>query len=132
MTHGGKRGVTFAVWAPAADRVSRRRQLQLLGRHETSDAAAWEFGSLGTLHSGFARRRTLQIRHQHCRATEFFKADPYAFYDGSAAGHFVGCLSNRTTNFATAHGLRNEPGEKHFRQPLSIYEVHLRLVAANS
>ena len=63
MTHDGKRGVTFAVWAPNANRVSVVGNFNSWDVTQAPDAALWELGRLGTLHS------------RVCSAGELYKYD---------------------------------------------------------
>ena len=50
--HSGQTRREFAVWAPNADQVSVRRELQRLGWQESPDAAGGPLGHLGSLHRG--------------------------------------------------------------------------------
>ena len=60
-------GVAFAVWAPSARSVSRRRRLQLLGRAPAPDALARRVGHLGAVRPRRGRGLALQVRDPRAR-----------------------------------------------------------------
>ena len=63
-TIDGVAGTTFAVWAPNARKVQRRRRLQRLGRPSAPDALPLRMRRLGNFLPGVGRRRRLQVRDQ--------------------------------------------------------------------
>ena len=68
MTHDGRRGVSFAVWAPQAERVSVVGNFNGWDVNKTSRCAAWDRQACGKLFiPDLARRRALQVRDQYRR-----------------------------------------------------------------
>ncbi|HEV2904564.1 MAG TPA: alpha-amylase family glycosyl hydrolase, partial [Pyrinomonadaceae bacterium] len=123
MTHDGKRGVTFAVWAPAADRVS------VAGNFNSWDATKHPMRSLGTsgvwelfvpsLRAGELYKYVINTAGQ-----EFFKADPYAFMmevppDTSSV------VFTSNYKFRDRAWIAKRTKREAWRETLSIYEVHL-------
>ena len=73
-------GTAFAVWAPNARSVARRRRLQLLGRAPAPDALARRVRHLGAVRPGRRRRaRATSSRSTRRTAGLRLKADPVAF-----------------------------------------------------
>ena len=122
-SHGGKRGVTFAVWAPAADRVSvvgnfnswdvRKNPMRRLGR-----SGVWELFIPG-LRAGELYKYVINTAGH-----EFFKADPYAFMmevpPDTSSVVFTSNYKFRDHAWITKRTRRES-----WRESLSIYEVHL-------
>jgi 1,4-alpha-glucan branching enzyme len=123
MSHGGKRGVTFAVWAPAADRVS------VVGNFNSWDATKHPMRRLGksgvwelfipALRAGELYKYVINTAGQ-----EFFKADPYAFMmevppDTSSV------VFQSNYKFRDRAWIAKRTKREAWREPLSIYEVHL-------
>jgi 1,4-alpha-glucan branching enzyme len=123
ITHNGKRGVTFAVWAPAADRVS------VVGNFNSWDATKHPMRRLGTsgvwelfipgLRAGELYKYVINTAGQ-----EFFKADPYAFMmevppDTSSV------IFTSSYKFRDRAWIAKRTKREAWREPLSIYEVHL-------
>ena len=123
ITHHGKRGVTFAVWAPAADRVS------VVGNFNSWDATKHLMRRLGTsgvwelfipgLRTGEHYKYVINTAGQEC-----FKADPYAFMmevppDTSSVVFTSGY------KFRDRAWIAKRTKREAWREPLSIYEVHL-------
>jgi 1,4-alpha-glucan branching enzyme len=119
----GKRGVAFAVWAPAADRVSvvgnfngwdaTRHPMRLLGA-----SGVWEI-FIPELREGELYKYA--ITHS---GHEFFKADPYAFMmevppDTSSV------VFKSNYKFHDRAWMNRRKNRQAWREPLSIYEVHL-------
>src|SRR5689334_5662270 len=121
--HVMKRGVTFAVWAPQAAGVSvvgdfnnwvgREHQMHMLG-----NSGVWELfipkldaGSLYKFEIWTPSGRSL------------FKADPYAQYT-EVPPNTSSIVYNAKYKFRDAKWIKSRAGREHFRQPLSIYEVH--------
>jgi 1,4-alpha-glucan branching enzyme len=117
------RGVSFSVWAPQASGVSivgnfngwdgRFHQMRRLG-----GSGVWEifvpdlaFGSL----------YKFEIRGQ--KGLPFLKADPYAQYT-EVPPDTSSVVYESKYKFRDARWLKKRSGRQHFRQPLSIYEVH--------
>jgi 1,4-alpha-glucan branching enzyme len=123
MSHGGKRGVTFAVWAPAADRVS------VAGNFNSWDVTKHPMRRLGTsgvwevfipgLGAGELYKYVINTAGH-----EFFKADPYAFMmevppDTSSV------VFTSNYKFRDRAWIAKRTKREAWREPLSVYEVHL-------
>jgi 1,4-alpha-glucan branching enzyme len=123
MTHDGKRGVTFAVWAPAADRVS------VAGNFNSWDAKKHPMRRLGTsgvwelfvpsLRAGELYKYVINTAGQ-----EFFKADPYAFMMEVPPGT-SSVVFTSNYKFRDHAWIAKRTKREAWREPLSIYEVHL-------
>ena len=120
---GRKKGVTFAVWAPQAAGVSvvgdfngwdgRQHQMQTVGT-----SGVWEL-FIPNLASGCLYK--FEIRTPGGQT--FFKADPYAEYT-EVPPNTSSIVYASNYKFRDAQWIRNRSNREHFRQPLSIYEVH--------
>jgi 1,4-alpha-glucan branching enzyme len=123
ISDGGKRGVTFAVWAPAADRVS------VVGNFNSWDATKHPMRRLGTsgvwelfipgLCAGELYKYVINTAGR-----EFFKADPYAFMmevppDTSSV------VYKSNYKFRDHTWITKRTRREAWRESLSIYEVHL-------
>jgi 1,4-alpha-glucan branching enzyme len=122
-THEGKRGVSFAVWAPAADRVSvvgnfndwndAQHPMRPLG-----SSGVWELFVPG-LRGGELYKYAIMTA-----GAQFFKADPYASMmevppDTSSV------VYQSKYKFGDRTWIKNRAKRQAWREPLSIYEVHL-------
>jgi 1,4-alpha-glucan branching enzyme len=116
-------GVSFAVWAPHAEGVSvvgnfngwdgRLHQMRMLG-----SSGVWEI-FIPDLLEGELYKYEIRTR----RRSPFLKADPYANY--TEIPPFTSSIVYESEfKFRDAQWLKNRSGRQHFRQPLSIYEVH--------
>ncbi len=124
ITHEGVKGVSFAVWAPAAQRVNvvgnfngwngKQHPMRRQG-----DSGVWET-FVPQLQSGELYKYEVKAPG---RAT-FLKADPYAFY-AEAPPATSSIVFESKYRFGDSRWLKKRAGREHFRQPLSIYEVHL-------
>ncbi len=123
IVHERKRGVAFAVWAPSANRVSvvgnfndwdaKRNPMRPLG-----SSGVWETFIPG-LHAGELYKYAIKNGRR-----EFFKADPYAFMmEAPPDTSSVVYQSNYTFHDGTWLTTRRE--RQAWREPLSIYELHL-------
>ena len=120
---GRKKGVTFAVWAPQAAGVSvvgdfngwdgRQHQMEMLEK-----SGVWEL-YIPNLTAGCLYK--FEIRTPGGRT--FFKADPYAQYT-EVPPDTSSIVYASKYKFHDAKWMRNRANREHFRQPLSIYEVH--------
>jgi 1,4-alpha-glucan branching enzyme len=123
ITHEGVKGVSFAVWAPNAERVSvvgnfnvwdgTKNQMRRLG-----DSSVWEI-FIPKLKSGELYK--YEITSPGLQA--FLKADPYAaFAEVPPATSSIVYESKH--KFRDSRWMKKRAAREHFRQPLSIYEVH--------
>ena len=120
---GRKKGVAFAVWAPHAAGVSvvgdfngwhgGEHQMHMLG-----NSGVWEL-FIPDLAAGNMYK--FEIRTPNGRS--MFKADPYAQYTEVPPNN-SSIVYASNYKFRDAKWLKNRADREHFRQPLSIYEVH--------
>jgi 1,4-alpha-glucan branching enzyme len=122
-THNGKRGVSFAVWAPAADQVS------IVGNFNDWDAAKHPMRGLGS--SGVWERFIPGLRggelYKYAITTagnQFFKADPYALMM-EVPPDTSSIVYQSKYKFGDRVWIKHRAKRKAWREPLSIYEVHL-------
>jgi 1,4-alpha-glucan branching enzyme len=123
ITHQGKRGVAFAVWAPNADRVSVVGDFNDWDgtkhpMHRLGDGGVWELFIPGLLEGELYKYEIKNGRRK------FLKADPYAFMmevpPGTSSIIFKSKYKFRDRSWITRRAKRQA-----WREPLSIYEVHL-------
>jgi 1,4-alpha-glucan branching enzyme len=117
-------GVSFAVWAPHAEGVSvvgnfngwsgQLHQMRMLG-----GSGVWEL-FIPELEPGAMYK--YEIRPPGWRP--FLKADPYAVLM-EVPPNTSSIVYQSTYKFHDQKWLKKRAGREHFRQPLSIYEVHL-------
>ena len=123
ITHDGKRGVAFAVWAPNAKSVSvvgnfndwngAKHEMRLLG-----SSGVWELFVPG-LQAGELYK--YEIKHGR---RKFLKADPYALMmEVPPETSSITFKSNY--RFHDRAWLTRRKKRQAWREPLSIYEVHL-------
>ncbi len=122
-THKGKRGVAFAVWAPAADEVSlvgnfngwngEKNPMRRLG-----GSGVWELFIPG-LREGELYK--YEIRNGR---RKILKADPYAFMM-EVPPDTSSIVYQSRYKFSDRAWLSKRSKRKAWREPLSIYEVHL-------
>ena len=130
VTVDGVAGVRFAVWAPNARRVSRRRRLQRLGRRAAircgcaCSAGVWEL-----FVPRRRRRRALQVSRSSARDGERAAAEGRS---GGAAGRAAARAPPRSSPSpqpfaldATTPGWQARAERQAPDAPISIYEVHL-------
>jgi len=123
LTHEGKRGVGFAVWAPAADQVS---VVGNFNNWDTSRSPMRRIGSSGVWDVFIPGLRAGEL-YKYAITTaghEFFKADPYASMmqvppDTSSV------VFKSSYKFRDRTWLKNRAKRQAWRAPLSIYEVHM-------
>ena len=123
MTHEGKRGVAFAVWAPNANRVSvvgnfngwdgTKHRMRNLG-----DSGVWELLVPG-LREGELYKYEIKSGRR-----KFLKADPYAFMMEVPPGT-SSIVFKSEYKFGDRAWLTRRKKRQAWREPLSIYEVHL-------
>src|SRR6266446_5440618 len=123
LTHGGQRGVAFAVWAPSANQVSvvgdfngwkgenhRMRRLD--------DSGVWELFIPG-LKSGELYKYEIKRGRR-----KFLKADPYAFMM-EVPPDTSSIVFKSKYKFRDRAWMTKRKKWQAWREPLSIYEVHL-------
>ena len=120
---GRTSGVSFAVWAPQAARVNvvgdfndwngREHQMRRVG-----NSGVWEL-FIPKLATGSLYK--FEIRAPNGKS--FFKADPYAQF-AEAPPNTSSIVYSSKYKFRDSKWLKSRAGREHFRQPLSIYEVH--------
>jgi 1,4-alpha-glucan branching enzyme len=123
ITHEGVKGVSFAVWAPNAERVS------VVGDFNNWDGSQHPMRSLGN--SGvwevFIPKLKAGVRYKYEIKPpgwpSFMKADPYASY-AEIPPNTSSIVYQSKYRFKDAKWMKKRAGREHFRQPLSIYEVH--------
>jgi len=123
ITHDGVKGVSFAVWAPAAARVSvvgnfnawdgTRNPMRRLG-----GSGVWET-FIPELQSGELYKYQIQAPG----LPSFLKADPYASF-AEEPPDTSSIVYESNYRFRDSRWMKKRAGREHFRQPLSIYEVH--------
>ena len=121
---GDVAGVSFAVWAPAADGVSvvgsfnnwdgRLHQMRRLGVSSIWEIFIPDIGT-GALYK-------YEIHHRN--ALPFLKADPYAL-QAEVPPATSSIVYQPNYQFADHEWLARRRERDHVRNPLSIYEVHL-------
>ena len=124
ITHQGVKGVAFAVWAPNAEHVSvvgsfnswdgKRHPLRKLG-----DSGVWEI-FVPKLKAGELYK--YEIKTPGLRG--FLKADPYAFLM-EVPPSTSSIIYQSKYRFRDQSWMAKRANREHFRQPLSIYEVHV-------
>src|SRR6185436_15139903 len=117
------KGVSFAVWAPQAAGVSavgdfnswdgRFHQMRRLG-----SSGVWEL-FVPDLDEGSLYKFEIRTR----KGLPFVKADPYAQYT-EVPPNTSSIVYESKFKFRDARWSKQRSGRQHFRQPLSIYEVH--------
>jgi 1,4-alpha-glucan branching enzyme len=120
---GRTKGVAFAVWAPHAAGVSvvgdfngwdgRLHQMRRL-----SNSGVWEL-FIPKLTAGLLYKFEIHTG----RAAPVLKADPYAQY-AEVPPDTSSIIYSSKYKFRDAKWMKNRAGREHFREPLSIYEVH--------
>src|SRR5882724_369658 len=117
-------GVGFAVWAPQAEGVSvvgdfngwdgRLHQMRMLGSSGVWELFIPDLGP-GELYKYEIRKR---------RRLPFLKSDPYGAFTEIPPGT-SSIVYESNYKFRDADWLGRRAAREHFREPLSIYEVHL-------
>src|SRR5438034_4134851 len=123
MTHEGRRGVAFAVWAPSANQVSvvgnfngwkgANHPMRRLG-----NSGVWELFIPG-LKAGELYK--YEIKHGR---RKFLKADPYAFMMEMPPDTSSIVFKSRY-KFRDRAWITKRKKRQAWREPLAIYEVHL-------
>ena len=121
----GVPGVSFAVWAPNAQRVSvvgnfndwdgRYHPMRSLG-----PSGVWEIFIPGV---GEGALYKFELKDLHGRL--MLKTDPFGFFYESAPKSGAIVWNNRKFNWSDGDWLERRRRSSAFRSPLSIYEVHI-------
>lgn len=122
-THEGKRGVSFAVWAPAADQVSvvgtfndwdaRKHPMRRLG-----SSGVWET-FIPALRGGELYKFAITTA-----GAQVFKADPYALMM-EVPPNTSSIVYQSKYKFGDRMWIKNRAKRHAWRESLSIYEIHL-------
>jgi 1,4-alpha-glucan branching enzyme len=123
ITHEGQHGVAFAVWAPNAKSVAvvgnfnewngAKHQMRLLG-----SSGVWELFVPGL---GAGELYKYEIKHGRHK---FLKADPYAFMM-QVPPDTSSITFKPSYKFQDRAWMTRRKKRRAWREPLSIYEVHL-------
>jgi len=123
LTHDGVKGVSFAVWAPAAAQVSvvgnfndwdgTRNPMRRLG-----GSGVWE-NFIPKLQPGELYKYQIQAPG----LPSFLKADPYASF-AEEPPDTSSIVYESNYRFRDSRWIKKRAGREHFRLPLSIYEIH--------
>jgi 1,4-alpha-glucan branching enzyme len=123
ITHEGVEGVSFAVWAPNAEKASvvgdfnawdgRQHPMRSLG-----ESGVWEI-FIPKLGAGELYKYEIKPPG----GPPFLKADPYASY-AEVPPNTSSIVYHSTYQFGDSKWMEKRASSEHFRQPLSIYEVH--------
>jgi 1,4-alpha-glucan branching enzyme len=124
-TIDGVKGVSFAVWAPNASRVS------LIGNFNNWDGRFHSMRSLGgsgvwelfVPNLGEGALYKFEIRDQH--GNQFTKTDPYGFLFELPPKTAAVVWDNRKFKWSDDEWMRKRAQHDALRSPLSIYEVHI-------
>src|ERR1044071_1632066 len=119
----GVRGVSFAVWAPNAERVSLVGNFNGWEGHKhpmsrRGESGVWEI-FVPNLEAGELYKYEIQSRG----LPTFLKADPYAAF-AEAPPQTSSVVYESKYKFRDTKWMNQRAGREHFRHPLSIYEVH--------
>ena len=123
ILHEGVEGVSFAVWAPSAERVS------VVGNFNSWDGAKNAMRRLGAsgvwelFVPGLRAGELYKYEIKSPGLPKFLKADPYASY-AEIPPATSSVVYQSTYRFRDSRWMKSRAGREHFRQPLSIYEVH--------
>ncbi len=121
--HEDVNGVSFAVWAPAA------RSVSVVGNFNSWDGSRNPMrpvGSSGVWETFIPRLESGELYKYEIKTPGlpvFLKADPYAFY-AEIPPATSSVVYDSSYKFRDSKWMKKRAGREHFRQPLSIYEVH--------
>jgi 1,4-alpha-glucan branching enzyme len=126
ITHQGVEGVTFAVWAPNAERVSvigdfnvwdgRRHPMRLRGT-----TGVWELFIPGLV-QGDSYKYEVKSRHLGFMAE---KSDPYGFSAEVRPSNASRVWDLNKYHWNDGDWMLNRHKHQHLNAPISVYEVHL-------
>jgi 1,4-alpha-glucan branching enzyme len=123
ISYEGADGVSFAVWAPSADRVSVVGNFNAWdGKHHPMR----RIGNSGVWETFIPKLQSGELYKYEIKAPglpKFLKADPYASYS-EIPPDTSSIVYESNYRFRDSRWMKKRAGREHFRQPLSIYEVH--------
>jgi 1,4-alpha-glucan branching enzyme len=117
------KGVSFAVWAPSAEQVS------VVGNFNAWDGTKnpmRSLGSSGVWETFIPKLQAGELYKYEIKSPglpTFLKADPYSFY-AEVPPDTSSIVYDSEYKFHDTGWMKKRAGREHFRQPLSIYEVH--------
>jgi 1,4-alpha-glucan branching enzyme len=123
LTHEGVKGVSFAVWAPNAERVS------LVGDFNNWEGAKQPLRRLGesgvwqTFVPNLKAGDLYKYEIKSSGVAKFLKADPYATF-AEVPPQTSSVVYESKFKFRDSKWMAKRASQEHFRQPLSIYEIH--------
>ncbi|MEP6570986.1 MAG: hypothetical protein ABJC10_14535, partial [Acidobacteriota bacterium] len=123
IINDGVKGVSFAVWAPAAAHVN------VVGNFNAWDGTKnplRRIGDSGIWETFISELRPGELYKYEIKAPgmpTFLKADPYASF-AEEPPDTSSIIYESSYRFRDGRWMKKRSGREHFRQPLSIYEVH--------
>jgi 1,4-alpha-glucan branching enzyme len=123
VTHDGVKGVSFAVWAPNAERVSVVGNFNGWDGTQHSMRRSGESGVWEVFVPGLEPGELYKYELKSPRLPVFLKADPYASY-AEEPPNTSSVVYESEYRFRDATWMRRRATAEHFRRPLSLYEVH--------
>jgi 1,4-alpha-glucan branching enzyme len=123
ITHNGVKGVSFAVWAPNAERVSVVGNFNGWDGTQNSMRRSGESGVWEAFVPNLEPGEIYKYELKSPGLPVFLKADPYASY-AEAPPNTSSVVYESNYRFRDATWMRRRRTAEHFRRPLSIYEVH--------
>ncbi|MDQ1639633.1 MAG: 1,4-alpha-glucan branching enzyme [Pyrinomonadaceae bacterium] len=123
VTRDGVKGVSFAVWAPNAERVSVVGNFNGWDGTQHSMQRSGESGVWETFVPNLDPGEIYKYELKSPGLPVFLKADPYASY-AEEPPNTSSVVYESNYRFRDATWMRRRTTAEHFRRPLSIYEVH--------
>ncbi len=123
VTHSGVAGVSFAVWAPSAERVSVVGNFNGWDGSQHSLRRSGESGVWETFVPGLGPGDIYKYELKSPGLPVFLKADPYASF-AQEPPNTSSVVYESSYRFHDATWMRRRATAQHFRRPLSLYEVH--------
>jgi 1,4-alpha-glucan branching enzyme len=123
ITRDAQVGISFAVWAPSATQVSVVGNFNAWDgtrnpMHRLGDSGVWE-----TFIPELQPGELYKYQIKTAGLPSFFKADPYASF-AEEPPDTSSIVYESNYRFRDSRWMKKRAGREHFRQPLSIYEVH--------
>lgn len=126
QTIGYQSGYHFAVWAPNAQRISvvgsfNHWDASAHPLHRVQQSGIWE-----TFIPNLSPGHSYKYAVRNAQGKEILKADPYANAGEYNQGHAsILCPSLLEYSWHDSDWIAQRSKQKHYEQPLSIYEMHL-------